>query len=187
MAYIEVIGPHEAGPQLKSIYEELILSRGKLAEVHKIQSLNPDTILRHMELYQSLMFGKSPLRRYQREMMAVVVSTANNCEYCIRHHSEALRHFWADDEKVQKFSKDYRSVNLEQMDRVICDLAQLLTLKPGEIQNDAHLQPLREAGYSDRALLDATLIISYFNFVNRIVLGLGVETSGSEVTGYRYE
>ncbi len=187
MAYIEVINPHEAGPQLKSIYEELILSRGKLAEVHKIQSLNPETIVRHMDLYQSLMFGKSPLKRYQREMMAVVVSAANNCEYCVRHHTEALRHFWNEDDSVQKLAGNYRLLDLAQRDMVLCDLAQLMTVNPSDMQNDAHLVPLREVGYTDRAILDATLIISYFNFVNRIVLSLGVVTDENEVSGYKYE
>lgn len=187
MAYIEVINPHEAGPQLKAIYEELILSRGKLAEVHKIQSLNPDTIIRHMDLYQGLMFGKSPLKRYQREMIAVVVSVANKCEYCIRHHAEALRHFWDQEDRVQKLTVDYRLLDLDTCDRVLCDLAQQLTVSLPEMQNDAHLAPMREAGYTDRAILDATLITSYFNFVNRIVLGLGVTSGDDEVKGYKYE
>lgn len=187
MAYIEVINPHEAGPQLKAIYEELILSRGKLAEVHKIQSLNPDTIIRHMDLYQSLMFGKSPLKRYQREMIAVVVSVANNCEYCIRHHVEALRHFWHHEEMVRKIAADYQLLDLDQRDRVLCDLAHRMTVNLPEMQDDVHLAPLREAGYTDRAILDATLITSYFNFVNRIVLGLGVTSGDDEVKGYKYE
>lgn len=120
-------------------------------------------------------------------MMAVVVSVANRCDYCVRHHAEALQHFWDNDDSVQKLAGDYRSLDLDECDRVLCDLAQLMTVSPGDMQNDAHLVPLREAGYTDRAILDATLIISYFNFVNRIVLGLGVEPSDDEVRGYKYD
>jgi len=75
MAYINVIEPEDADGELKQIYNNLIEKRGKLAEVHKIQSLNPESIVRHMDFYMTIMFGKSPLKRYQREMMAVVVST----------------------------------------------------------------------------------------------------------------
>lgn len=57
-------------------------SRGKLARIHKIQILNPDTIVKHTDLYMSIMFGRSPLGRAQREMMAVVVPAADDCEYC---------------------------------------------------------------------------------------------------------
>lgn len=55
--------------------------RGKLAEVHKIQSLNSATFVLQMDLYMAIMYAKSPLNRAQREMMAVVVSAANYCDY----------------------------------------------------------------------------------------------------------
>lgn len=93
MAYINVIEPEDADGELKQIYNNLIEKRGKLAEVHKIQSLNPESIVRHIDFYMTIMFGKSPLKRYQREMMAVVVSATNKCEYCCKHHCAALQNF----------------------------------------------------------------------------------------------
>ena len=44
-------------------------------------SLNPKSMLDHRALYDTLMFGPSPLRRYQREMIGVVVSALNECHY----------------------------------------------------------------------------------------------------------
>ena len=41
-----------------------------------------------------LMFTKSELSRAEREMIAVVVSATNNCEYCQIHHAHALNHYW---------------------------------------------------------------------------------------------
>lgn len=186
MPFIEVIQPEEAEGELKKIYEELKEKRGKLAEVHKIQSLNPESITRHMDLYMTLLFGKSPLKRYRREMMAVVVSAANNCEYCRLHHGEALNHYWKDDKKVQQLSQDYQKLDLSAEDRLLCDLAWDLTENPTVI-SDERIMKLKKHGFSDRAILDATLIISYFNFVNRVVMGLGVEADAEEVEGYKYE
>ena len=79
MAYIDYIEYENAEGELKEIYDGLIGSRGKLANIHKIQSLHPKSITAHMKLYMELMFAKSPLKRYQREMIAVVVSRNNNC------------------------------------------------------------------------------------------------------------
>ena len=45
---------------------------------------------------------------------------------------------------------------------------------------------LREKGLSDSEILSVNLIASYFNFVNRIALGLGVEFTPDEVGGYEY-
>ena len=79
MSRIKVIQEAEAQGRLKEIYEQLTQSRGKLAEVHKIQSLRPESIVKHMELYMEIMFSKSELSRARREMIAVVVSAFNEC------------------------------------------------------------------------------------------------------------
>lgn len=186
MPHIKVINPNEASGSLKDIYEDLNKSRGKLAMVHKIQSLNPESITAHMDLYMQVMFGKSPLKRAQREMMAVVVSAANQCEYCQLHHAEALNHYWKNEEKVNQLRQDFSGIELSDLDLQLCMLAEKLTKKPREIDEQRDIHPLKELGLSDRAILDATLVISYFNFVNRMVLGLGVETNEEEMKGYNY-
>jgi uncharacterized peroxidase-related enzyme len=186
MPFIDIIEPEEATGDLKEIYEDLQKKRGKLAQIHKIQSLNPDSIVKHMDLYMSIMFSKSPLSRAQREMMAVVVSAANKCEYCQLHHGEALNHYWKDQDRVDQLRRDYQQLDLDDLDKELCRLARKLTLNPGNIDEATDIAPLKEQGLTDRGLLDAVLVISYFNFVNRIVMGLGVEASQQEVQGYKY-
>lgn len=83
MSRIKIIEPEDATGELKEIYNGLKKSRGKIAEVHKMQSLNPRSIADHMNLYMTAMFAKSPLKCYQREMIAVVVSAANKCQFLI--------------------------------------------------------------------------------------------------------
>lgn len=187
MPYIKVISPQEAEGDLKLIYDDLLKKRGKLAAVHLIQSLNPQSIVNHMELYLGIMFGKSPLKRAHREMLAVVVSRANQCLYCIRHHGEALQHFWKDTARVEAFSEDYRSVMLTSSERVLCEYAYALTSDPANIDEKVHIASLKQAGWEDRAILDAALVIAYFNFVNRLVLGLGVQLETEGAGGYKYQ
>lgn len=186
MPYIKIIEYDEASGELKNIYDSLKQNRGKLAQVHKIQSLNPESITAHMDLYMTVMFGQSPIKRAQREMIAVVVSAANNCEYCQLHHAEALNHYWKDDVKVNQLRKDYKMVSMSEIDLQLCKLAEKLTISPSDVDEQKDIQPLKDLGLSDRAVLDTTLVISYFNFVNRMVLGLGIETDDQEVQGYKY-
>ena len=187
MPYIDVIQHEEAEGELKEIYDHLVKTRGKLAEVHKIQSLNPPTIMHHMEFYLSVMFGKSPLKRVQREMIAVVVSKANDCDYCQQHHAEAVQHYWKDESKVNQLKDDYTQVDLSAVDLELCYLAWNMTKTPNWTEKESRIEKLKSLGLEDRAVLDAMLVISYFNFVNRMVLGLGVELSVEEVGGYNYE
>jgi len=185
MAFIKTIVPEDAEGELKRIYQDLEKSRGKIAEVHKIQSLNPDALVAHMELYMAIMFGKSPLKRYQREMLGVVVSAGNRCEYCVNHHEQALLAYWKDKEKSRLLITDRSELELSDADRLLCKLAEDLT-KNQDQDHSNHISGLRDTGLEDRAILDAVQVIAYFNFVNRMVLGLGVEFSEEEMKGYKY-
>jgi len=186
MSRIKVIQEEEAQGRLKEIYEQLTQSRGKLAEVHKIQSLRPESIVKHMELYMEIMFSKSELSRARREMIAVVVSAANACNYCQTHHGSALNHYWKDAEKVEQLKKNYTELNLSGEDLSLCKYAQEVTLHPGKTESYDVTIPLKNVGFSDTAVLDATLVVAYFNFVNRIVLSLGVGLENDEGKGYKY-
>lgn len=186
MANIKVITYGEATGKLKEIYDDLIVKRGRLAHVHTVQSLNPDSIVAHMELYMSIMFSQSPLSRAQREMIAVVVSATNGCDYCQQHHGAALNNYWKDDERVERLKKNYKYAGLNDAEILLCLYAIELTLHPDDFENKSRIDTLRQAGFDDRAILDATLVIAYFNFVNRIVSALGVEVEENAGEGYRY-
>ena len=186
MPRIKIIEYEEAEGKLKEIYDEVIQKRGKLADIHKIHSLNPQSMLDHIQLYLTVMFKKSPLSRAQREMIAVVVSEANKCEYCQVHHGEALKYLWRDDEKVQLLREDYTKVELTPKDKLLCDLGYTLTLFPASKEVGILIDELKKKDTTDKEILDATLVICYFNFVNRIVLGLGLEVE-SDAGGYKYD
>ena len=110
----------------------------------------------------------------------------NDCSYCIHHHVEALKFFWKDEQRVESFIKDPESVNLSDKQQMLVEYAMKLTKTPSKmIKND--VESLRNCGYSDKDILDIALCISYFNFVNRISLGLGVEFSKEEMKGYKYK
>jgi len=185
MAYIETISHEESEGDLRKIYDALLKSRGKLAHVHQIQSLHPEGLAAHMALYKAIMFGRSPLKRYQREMIAVVVSAANECAYCVAHHKEALNFYWKDEERCAALAAKSEQAHLSTLDAEICAYAEMLTRRPHAV-DDAVVDDLRKRGLSDRAILDVAQIVAYFNFVNRLVLGLGVEFDEDEVKGYTY-
>lgn len=85
-----------------------------MAEVDKIQSLRPESIVKHIDLYLEIMFLKSKLSRAERQMMAVVISIVNNCHYCQIHHSEALNHYWKDDGNILRLQNDYKDARLSE-------------------------------------------------------------------------
>ena len=186
MPVIEVIGLNQAQGELLEIYTDLLAKRGKLANVHQIQSLNPATIRSHMQLYMDIMFTSSPLKRATRELLAVVVSRTNNCNYCMQHHSEALLAYWKDKGKLEKILDGQDLDILDEKELSLANLAIEMTRNPVSEEKDKINASLKSLGFSDRAILDAHLVIAYFNFVNRLVLGLGVELEKEAGKGYNY-
>jgi uncharacterized peroxidase-related enzyme len=186
MSRIRVIDYKHSTGNLRRIYDELITARGKLAGVHCIQSLRPDSIVKHIDLYMEIMFSRSELSRAEREMMAVVVSATNHCEYCGTHHSEALGKYWKDDNKISQLRCDFERAELTDRELQLCRFSQSLTVNPGLSGKTDTTQSLRKSGLSDNGILDATLVVSYFNFVNRIVLALDVNLEPDRGAGYNY-
>jgi len=187
MAHIEVVSYEDSEGRLREIYDEIISKRGKLADVMAIQSLHPESIVKHMDLYMEVMYARSPLVRYKREMLAVVVSVTNKCEYCTVHHGVALNHFWKNQAKVDALVDNCETIDLSDEDRALCKYARELTLKPASMDSEQHVKNLRAVGLDDRAIMDAALTIAYFNFTNRTILGLGVGVRAEETVGYSYD
>ena len=186
MSWIDEIELADAEGRLGELYAELVEKRGKVSNILKVHSLNPEAMGNHLDLYMTLMFGKSGLSRAERESIAVVVSATNECDYCVRHHSEALRRYVKDDETLEMLTSADGLETLEPRLSNIVRHAEKLTSAPGAM-TESDLGELRAVGLSDRDILDLTLIVGYFNFVNRIAMGLGVEFSAEEASGYRDE
>ena len=183
MSWIEEIDVSEADGKLAEMYAELLKQRGKISNILKVHSLNPAAMEDHLGLYMTLMFGKSGLSRLEREAVAVVVSASNDCAYCVQHHAESLRHYLDDEETLKMLMAADGLETLEPRLSNIVRHAEKLTDVPGAM-TESDLGELRAVGLSDKDILDLTLIVGYFNFVNRIAVGLGVEFSETEVRGY---
>lgn len=77
---------------------------------------------------------------------------------------------------------DYRQCDFNKADRALCDWAVKLTLTPGEM-SEADVSGLRTHGFSDEQVVVAAQVVSYFNYINRIADGLGVDDEETMTLG----
>ena len=88
-------------------------------------------------------------------------------------HAENLRSEVPDrSEWVDSVRSDWHTAELSAREGALCNYAAALTRDPGTI-SEKHLEPLREAGLDDRAILDLAHVIGFFAYANRLVDGLG--------------
>lgn len=185
MPWIEVVEPDQAEGPLAQIYQEVRGRRGQIANIYKIHSLNPGALKGHLDLYLALLYRKGGLSRAQREMIGVAVSGRNGCHYCVVHHAEALARYEKDPRVMDRLPVDFQEAPVTTKDRALLAYCDKLTRSPAAMGRE-DVETLREAGFADAEILDINLIASYFNFVNRVVLGLGVDLEEAGERQYRY-
>lgn len=75
---------------------------------------------------------------------------------------------------MERIKRDWRTAGLCEADRALLAYAEKLTREPSAA-TEGDLEELRRHGFTDAGLLDAVQIVSYFNYINRIADGLGVD------------
>ena len=137
-------------------------------------SRSPEALQASMRMYLAIMFGESDLSRAQREMLATVVSQTNNCFYWIESHGEDFRAEVKEDTLADQLKQNWKTAELDDYDRSLCQWAEKLTKSPDKM-TQADVDLLKEKRFSQSAISDAAQVISYFNYINRIADGLGVD------------
>jgi uncharacterized peroxidase-related enzyme len=122
-------------------------------------------------MYNDLMLGESVLSKLEREMIAVVVSSANRCYYCQVAHGQAVRELSGDPALGELLVMNYRAAKLPRRQRAMLDFAHRMTVEPAEF-GDADRAALRKAGFKDRDIWDIAAVASFFNMTNRMATAI---------------
>jgi uncharacterized peroxidase-related enzyme len=124
------------------------------------------------------MYRDSPLSRSERELLALTVSRLNGCERCVRHHS-TRRQTLRPDEGTPGAGRGEAGGRQAERERALIGFAEKLTKDPGAVGR-LDVERLRRMGLDDRAILDACNVVAYFNYANRVTLGLGIDTESTQ-------
>lgn len=149
-----------------SVCEEKL---GMVPNVLRTYSANQDKLRAFAAMYNTLMLGDSKLSKLEREMVAVVVSSANRCFYCLVAHGQAVRRLSEDPELGEMLVMNYRVAKLEPRQRAMLDFAWKLTTTPWEV-DEPDREILRKAGLSNDEIFDLSDVIGFFNMSNRFAI-----------------
>jgi uncharacterized peroxidase-related enzyme len=156
---------------LKAAYAKCVEKLGFVPNVLQAYSLRPERLRNFMAMYNELMLAPSGLSKLEREMVAVVVSSANRCYYCLVAHGQAVRKLSGDPELGEMMALNYRVAKLDRRQRALLDFAWKLTLTPHDV-GEADRALLREAGLSAADIFDLAETVAFFNLSNRMAYAL---------------
>ena len=175
MPYIDVIHEGDAEGELAEMYAKFAEPDGSVDDVLKVHSLNPSSLRAHLALYVQALRERSPLSFAERELIGVVASVEAGCAYCLAHHKQNLRERLPDDRRaVAQEVADGDWSNLTEREAAMAAFGKKLAGEPGAM-GPGDAEGLREAGLTDREILDVVQTVGYFAYGNRVALGLGAQ------------
>lgn len=186
MSWIKTIPYSESDHRLKKIYDKVKGANGQIDNVLSIHSLRPHSLVGHMALYKNVLHNSNnTLPKWYLEAIGVYVSYLNKCDYCVQHHYVGFRRLLNNKNQSNNYLELIKSNRLQEFfDQQYLsgiNYAKKLTSSHSSITK-ADIDHLRDAGFSDGEILEINQVTCYFNYVNRMVVGLGVDTDG-EILG----
>ncbi len=172
LTWLRVPADEELPPEIHELWQPSLEKLGFVPNVLRLYALRPDNLLAWNGWYDVAMKGDSGLTKPEREMIAVAVSVANDCAYCIAAHGAALRKLTKDPALADAIAADHATAAVEPRVHAMLDYAIKLTLRPTEM-TEADVVGLRDAGWSDEDVMDIAEVTGLFNMSNRMASGLG--------------
>ena len=187
-AWIRMVPVSEATGPLRQAYEKVKTPHGTVDNVMRVHSLRPHTMEGHVALYRSVLHhpdNKLPL--WFLECVAVATSLVNRCNYSFSHHWTNAQNLLGDKARAGQILQALRDGQPEHAfvgkDLALIRYARTLTRAPGEVTR-ADIDACRAAGADDGEILEVNQVCAYFNYSNRVLNGLGVDTEGDTVGYY---
>ncbi|MGA4846731.1 carboxymuconolactone decarboxylase family protein [Streptomyces sp. G5(2025)] len=176
---VRLIAEEEADGRLAELYDEVKKATALpfVPDMFRLASTRPDLLEVILSGYKGI-FLDGVLPRQTRELIAAWTSKVNQCSYCVGTHSFFLQVFGGPEELAQAIATAESPEDLPVDDRtkVLLRLLTRLSREPYKI-TDADWHQAMESGWSSEDLLEGFFTTALFNFITRMVDGLGLGTS----------
>jgi len=164
---LPVPDPSTLDDDMKAYFDKCTEKLGFIPNVLSAYSSRQKKLRTFAQFYNELMLGESKLSKLEREMIAVVVSSANHCYYCLVAHGQAVRKLSGDPQLGEMLAMNHRVAPLEPRQRAMLDFAWKLTKEPWSMGEEDR-EALRRAGLTDDEIFDVADVAGFYNMSNRV-------------------
>ena len=140
---------------------------GFIPNVFLMLAYRPDEFRAFMAYHDALMDKEGGLTKAEREMIVVVVSAANQCQYCVVAHGAILRIRAKNPLIADQVASNYRKADLTPRQRAMLDFAMKVSRQAQAVE-EADSAALREHGFGDDDVWDIAAIAAFFAMSNRL-------------------
>jgi uncharacterized peroxidase-related enzyme len=168
-SWFPVPADEELPDALRGLFAKARERQGFVPNVFRVYAYRPERLSAWFSHFRLLHEPTDGLGAADREMIAVVVSAANGCLYCLVAHGAALRTELGDPVLGERISYDWRRAGLDDRRAAICAYADKLTVRPREVTRE-DLQSLLDVGLTLQEAWDVAEIAAMYNLTNRMAM-----------------
>lgn len=169
MPRIKLTDPKAVTGIVGEIFGEIKKTFGMVPHLFRAYANNPDLLRTNWEKHKAIMV-QGGLSRKTKESMALAISSANNCHYCVAAHSMALKMLKVAEAEIEKIK---RLEFPDERESAIVNFAFKAATNPHRVA-DEDLKRLRDLGFSDKQILEALGVMEIFSAYNRFLDALDV-------------
>jgi uncharacterized peroxidase-related enzyme len=173
MGRLKLLEKKDATEEIRPIYEEIEKVFGRVPNIFKTYAHFPPLLKANWEKFKAVMMGGS-LRRELKEAIALVVSDANACQYCIVAHGLALQQLGFSRESLEALVKNMEGAGFQPRERKILELARKSTRDANSV-TDRDIEELRRLGWSESEIVEAQGVMELFTGFNKFLDSLAVD------------
>ena len=159
----------ELPEDLRKLFAKARERIGFVPNVFRVYAFRPDRLRLWFSHFKALHEPTERLDAADRELIAVVVSSANRCLYCLVAHGASLREELGDPVLGERIAFDWRRAGLDARRTAMAAYAEKLTLAPRDVDR-ADLSSLLDAGLSLEEAWDVAEVAAMYNFTNRMAM-----------------
>lgn len=163
-----VAGVDTLPPDLAARINVVAEKSGFVPNVFLAMAHRPDELRAFMDYHDALMEKPGGLTKAEREMIVVVTSAANDCQYCVVAHGAILRIRAKNPLIADQVAINWRKADLTAREAAMVQYALKVALRAQEITPADH-QALVDAGFTRDEIWDIGAITAFFGLSNRIV------------------
>jgi uncharacterized peroxidase-related enzyme len=144
------------------------------ATVRTVMAQRPEIYRHWHQVGEGIMRGDSPFTPGERELIAGFVSGLNACAYCHGAHTAVAVAFGFPENLMPSLLDNIDEAPIDDKMKPVLKFIKKLTLTPAQM-TAADAEAIFAAGWKEIAVHDAVAVCCYFNFMNRLVFGHGIE------------
>jgi uncharacterized peroxidase-related enzyme len=165
MARVPLIDRDAATGEAAEVFDEIESKGAKVGNIWRALANQPRMLRAVWDRRQAVMEGDA-LSLTEKEAIALAVSQANDCKYCVTNHSASLSRLGESTERIEEI-RNQRGKG--EADQALLDFSVKVSTDPHSITDDEFNALKSVHGYTDDQIFEAVGVATHYTAVNRFL------------------